>query len=267
MEQPSARVDAVLARDAPVCIVFRRGPSDWVSVIRWDLESDELAYGDWFRGRLYTRRCDLSPAGDRLVYFAANFGSTRQPGFAYGYSWTAVSEPPSLTPLVYWPKDDCWAGGGLFAGNAELDLNERAGVAVPELPAGLQVRFDASARGEDEPLYGRRLERDGFALIQPLVGYWSSDFVTTQPEIRRKIAASGAMLELTRARQDFTDLHRYAYTHPAGAKADLQDLEWADFDQNGRVIGASHGRLVASATTATLEFGVIADLNQSTPPT
>jgi hypothetical protein len=260
----AVRVDGVVARDAPVAVIFRRGPSRWTAVVPWHLETDEVTVGDWLRGRLYSRRCDLSPDGGLLVYFAANFGSAKQPAFRYGHSWTAISKPPSLEPLAYWPKFDCWAGGGTFERNDHLLLNEAGGVATPSDPPGLTVRFDPSARGEDEPLYGRRLERDGFRLVQPLQAtYQPGGFVTSQAEIRVRATADGQRLRLTRSLQGFTDVHLYGYVSERGEGVDLRDASWAEFDHRDRLICAQHGRLLALEGAG---FELIADLNEFDPP-
>src|SRR5688572_25493249 len=70
---PPPRLALVRAAAAPVAVIFRRGPSKYVEVIRWDLERDVFVRGQWFRGRIYDRRSDLSPDGELLVYFAAKY--------------------------------------------------------------------------------------------------------------------------------------------------------------------------------------------------
>jgi hypothetical protein len=245
--------------------VFRRGPSDWTAVLTWHLDRDDVTLGDWFRGQVYARRCDLSPDGRRLVYFAANFGSRKQSGFEYGHSWTAISEPPSLKPLVYWSKGDCWMGGGLFASNSAVQLNEVDGRARPAVPTDLSVTFDRSAHGEDEPLYGRRLQRDGFTQLQPLIAHYDSGrFATTQPEIRVKRSTDGQSLELARSLEGFTDVHRYTHTTAAGTRAALPRVTWADFDSVGRLVCARDGQLLASHGD---ELELVADLNDLPHPT
>ncbi len=72
--KPPARLHAILARRGPNAVVFRRGPSDKVAVIGWDRSNDTFALGQWLRGRIYPLRCDLSPKGEHLIYFAAKYG-------------------------------------------------------------------------------------------------------------------------------------------------------------------------------------------------
>ncbi len=61
----------MLARAAPAAVIFRRGPSRRVQLIAWDTATDRLVPGQWFHGRIYERRSDLSPCGRMLIYLAA----------------------------------------------------------------------------------------------------------------------------------------------------------------------------------------------------
>src|SRR5690242_10890371 len=110
------RLYCILAREAPLAVVFRRGPSKQVLLVLWHTDTDQFYEGQWFKGRIYERRCDLSPNGTRLIYFAADY---KEPYF----SWSAVSKPPFLTALALWPKGDGWGGGGLFEKENKILLN------------------------------------------------------------------------------------------------------------------------------------------------
>ncbi len=70
-----ARIHAILARKGDSAIVFRRGPSNKVAVIGWDRQHDTFTPGQWLYGRIYEYRCDLSPNGEYLIYFAAKYGN------------------------------------------------------------------------------------------------------------------------------------------------------------------------------------------------
>src|SRR4030095_14825414 len=123
--KPAARLFVLLARAAPVGIILRRGPSKQVLMIRWDTSSDHFEQGQWFRGRIYERRCDLSPSGEKLIYFAASV----KPPFC---SWTAISKPPYFTALALWPKGDCWNGGGIFLNEKKILLNHPSHQTAPQ---------------------------------------------------------------------------------------------------------------------------------------
>ena len=69
-----ARLHAILAREADKAVVFRRGPSSKTANLEWDLKADKFKLGQWFYGSFYPYRCDISPDGRHLVYFAAKYG-------------------------------------------------------------------------------------------------------------------------------------------------------------------------------------------------
>src|SRR5215469_4929229 len=62
-----ARLFMIVARRSPVAVIFRRGPSHWVQLIKWDTGNDTFQTGQWLHGRIYERRCDLSPDGSLLI--------------------------------------------------------------------------------------------------------------------------------------------------------------------------------------------------------
>src|SRR5919198_5909820 len=64
------RLFVYLAREAPVGVVLRRGPSAWVRLSVWHTDTDAFEHGQWFKGRVYERRCDVSADGSLFVYFA-----------------------------------------------------------------------------------------------------------------------------------------------------------------------------------------------------
>ena len=157
-----ARLFCLLARKARTGVIFRRGPSKCVLLIRWNLENDTFQTGQWLKGRIYERRCDLSPSGEKLVYFAAN----HKPPL---YSWTALSKPPWLTAIAFWPKGDCWNGGGMFESESELILNDplQTMKLTPESDLGaVRVQGYISDRGEDATVHHKLLRRGGWELVQ-----------------------------------------------------------------------------------------------------
>lgn len=158
-----ARLHILLASEARVGVVFRRGPANAVCTVRWDRETDTFEIGQWFRGRIYERRSDLSADGRHLIYFARG---GRRHEETKG-SWTAISRAPWLHAVTRYGKGDCWQGGGLFTSNEKYWLNG----------CHFLVRQDAAGLGEDSAyqpegsfgaecpsVYYRRLLRDGWQL-------------------------------------------------------------------------------------------------------
>ena len=276
---PPARVDVILARRARRAVVFRRGPSKWTLVLRWDTDTDTFTAGDWFHGRIYTRRCDITPDGRHLVYFAAKFWSQRQTQLNFGHSWTAISEMPRLEPLGLWAKEDCWFGGGLFSTDDAVELNERPDTLVDA--AGhhrFQVSWNDRAGGEDEPIYRRRLERDGWETVQEIEAEHQGGnrgFETTQVQLRRKrglrLPTGGAPvhrhLEATWAIERYESIRTWSVLDEHGTRHPIDGATWADWDQRGRLVVARDGSIFAGRfTDGTLTFDQLIDLDAIVPP-
>jgi hypothetical protein len=242
-----------------VAVILRRGPSKQVEVIRWDLDRDTFERGHWFRGRIYERRSDLSPDGELLVYFASKYSRRTRSEEEYTDTYTAVSRAPWLTPLALWPKGDCWWGGGLFVTKRQLWLNHLPKEATPHpahLPTGLKVESNPDAQGEDEPIFRRRLERDGWTLRQE----WELEFQgapafwrTIQPEVRIKQRpnAENALAVILERRLDRLKFREHFRIEGAEHEPELPPgpLDWLDWDSRGRVIALSGGRVWFAATS------------------
>lgn len=137
-----ARLHAIIAPERHIAVVFRRGPSKQVATYRWDLSADSFQLGQWLKGRIYERRCDLSPDGQHLLYFAMN-GKWRS---ETGGSWTAVAKAPYLKALDLFAKGDCWEGGGLFLSNHKYWINDRYFDRSRALQSESGLRGDPKAR-------------------------------------------------------------------------------------------------------------------------
>jgi hypothetical protein len=280
---PPPRLALLWARAAPRAIILRRGPSKTVELVLWDTEHDEFEPGHWFRGRIYERRCDLSPNGRLFVYFASKFNSqTVRDDSQYTYAWTAVSRPPYLTALALWPKGDCWWGGGLFRNNRTLFLNHRPAEATPHpdhRPKRLVVEPNPEARGEDDPLYGSRLTRDGWHLRQEgQIEFRGLDaaYVTLVPEVRERRQPQGPLrIVMTRRLDVLRYSERFEVLGAHGpVPIGIQRASWLDWDHRGRLVALARGGVWAAAVHGgeVGEFGRLLDLTphkfeaRPTPP-
>lgn len=258
-QKSSVRLYAILARKANVGVVFRRGPSKRVLLVLWRTDTDDFIDGQWLKGRIYERRCDLSPSGKRLIYFAADY---KKPFF----SWTGVSRPPYLTALALWPKGDCWGGGGLFTSEDEILLNHRpeeAGLAKGfTLPRHVKVKpfGERPGWGEDSPIFDARLERDGWRRVQegrPIrhklgAPIWIE---LDPPEVWARPHPTSHRYEL---RTETHGIHErdgawYVTEHAlidkkAGARFELGRTDWADWCRSGDLLFAKEGALYRLGT-------------------
>lgn len=65
------RLEILFAREAAKAVILRRGPRTHFHLIAWDLAGDRFEHGQWMKG--HVRLCDLSPDGDRLLYWAHQY--------------------------------------------------------------------------------------------------------------------------------------------------------------------------------------------------
>lgn len=240
--------------------MLRRGPTRQVRLLVWDLKKDTVQGGQWLKARIYERRCDLSPDGTKLVYFAASWRPPLR-------SWTAISRPPFFTALAMWPKGDGWGGGGLFDSDAALRLNHRRGefklgdTDASGLPAKFAVRDfgPGSGWGEDGPIMNQRLARDGWTLGAQKQGKRNSFgtakiWVTFDPPLTRHktipLRRRGMALLLRTRCHGVKERNGRWYVETSdvvddcGATVfDFGRTDWADLDHNGDVLFARDGRL------------------------
>lgn len=244
-------------------------------VLRWWLDADRLESGQWFNGRIYERRCDLSPDGDLLIYFAAKWQAPFE-------TWTAVSRTPYLTALALWPKGDAWGGGGLFVTPRVIGLNhlEVKSPVIPgarkagwhplgdepvKLPENFEVcrwSEEAAGRGEDNPVHHERITRDGWIFVSEgdAGPYRQSGYawLFNSPEIyERPSPVNGLVLRrFLRAIykkngpwyvEDFEVLRD-------GARVRfIESCSWADWHKNGDLLFALDGKLYRLAAAKTQE--------------
>lgn len=184
--KPTARLHVILAREAPVAVVIRRGPAKHVCTVLWNRRTDEFTLGQWLRGRIYEDRCDLSPDGRYLIYFAFDGRTHRE----HGPSWTAVSRAPWLKAIALYPKGNTWGGGGYFTGARTywLDSDHRCVLDTKEVrrdltavypqiwhdrwaEAGWTFREELDAAGDKVRLREKELPRGWILRFRPLAGY------------------------------------------------------------------------------------------------
>ncbi len=236
---PPCRLYVILARDAPVGVIFRRGPSKRVQIIHWDTDTDTFTPGQWFHGRIYERRSDLSPNGELLIYAAKKEKPYIHGDKDYMPSWTAISRPPYLTALALWP---CFSsvGGGLFFSDTKVWLNHY-GFPQPHsshLPQGIYA-YNSPEDVLEEVMLHRRLERDGWQRVQE-----RSD--ASMPGIHEKPHSSqSATLVMTSTLSGYQPQYRYSVRQSDGKILYLDDAEWTDWDKRGRLVFAQNGSIFA----------------------
>ncbi|MEH2559910.1 hypothetical protein V1286_007439 [Bradyrhizobium algeriense] len=132
------RLFVIFAKSAHEAVIFRRGPARWCHVIRWNTQNDTFYSGAWFKGRIYPEKCDLSPDGELLLYFAHQGSRLRT---SYTDAWTAISRTPWLTAIGLWPQGTTCGGGGRFTNTRSAIIRAHMS-AHPDHPgAGISITF------------------------------------------------------------------------------------------------------------------------------
>jgi hypothetical protein len=251
------RLAVILARDASKAVIFRRGPSVWTQVILWDTYTDTFEEGQWFKGRIYTERCDLSPDGSKLVYFAAKHHAVRDSAFT---AWTAVSRPPYVTALMLWSNAGTYGGGGYFENDQTIWLNiwERSpDVVNMPMPAGFTVRYPDRQR---RIVGNHQYTAHGWSVVEDANPYLYAKRVPYDPEwfkytrwydtpiTWRKDHPEG-IYSLTSTELGYSG-NRYGSIYARDVTLLRDDVEielltdeWADWDQQGRLVYVSEGKL------------------------
>lgn len=273
-DQTPARLHVVLAREAPLAVILRRGPSVWVRAIVWHTDTDQFEPGQWLRGRIYGERCDLSPDGSLFLYFATQWHKQEE---GYRGAWTAISRPPYLTALALWPEGGTYGGGGTFIDRWTLWLNScRAASPHPDHLPPKRLRVVCS----DDQLTNRdrraleRIKAQGwqeFYRPAQLPNLWGMHL--DDPLVWHRARPSADRFYLARHYYGWIPDH---YTGPdivdyalgdriENKEIRLEGANWADWDQRGRVIYARDGQVFAQEPEQVGTFArPLVDLNDQT---
>jgi hypothetical protein len=242
---PTVGLSVIRARAAPIAVIFRQGPTKQVRMVRWRMDTDELLHGQWFAGRLFPARCDISPDGELVVYFARRRSDT----------FTAVARPPYFTPLAVWDEEGEWNGGGEWLSNVRLRLRSRMPLEPGfTLPSWLELRNQLDAS---------RFNRDGWQRVDAEAVPYTGG--------KRHATLAGIELQRRPARSvdgKITDRHAYAFriVTPAGPRDDLGTADWADWHPSGDVAIARDGVIqrIAISHRCLGEATTVVDFNGDT---
>ena len=286
-----ARIDGIVAREAPVAVIFRRGPSRHTQLLTWNLETDEITPGQWIVGRVYTRRCDLSPDGKLLI------GAFKKHPYFSG-AWTAISRPPYFSAIAVWCGTGAWNGGGLWRSKREVEVNVWADAEnIVSPPPWLSHRPLNLPMSEDEPIFGMRLQTYGWTCLQAHVAElvnpgWKENWeklsqFSQNPIPYDRYAEVKALIEESSPRYRTTQPGLWCKPLPSGRLERVQDdqEEWSiselsglaqktfrpgvfetqflDIDYRGRVVFGDQGCLWAWEGFPDGKPTLIADLTQN----
>lgn len=232
--QTAPRIYCIPASEAPIVAVFRRGPTRWSHVGRWDVAQGTYEPGAWLNGRLFPRRSDLSPDGRYLCYVAHKPTATWDVGDVY----VAISKLPWLTALRAFPTDGTWTRGFHFTADGRSDLNLDPPLPIPY---GLQA-----IRAEQFATERRR----GWVEAPDCPPRDAGDHWDERRNVRMRKGQPGGIGWLGVERVDIVGRHVGTAQAVDGLQAHywveegsrltlLDDLQWADWDRDGRLLTAT----------------------------
>jgi hypothetical protein len=205
----SVGLSVIRARDVPIALVFRRGPTKQVRMVRWDMRTDEFQRGQWFAGRVYPYACELSPDGTYVDYQGTRRGNT----------WRAITKLPYFTPLAVWGATG-W----------ESSTDQPVPAWVPREPVHRMW-----PRGP--------VARDGFAPIEDAAPYRqrSEHRTLAGMELQRRDATP-----VMDGYASWTDRHSFVYRvvdRRSEAEYELSTADWAEWHPSGDIAVASDGMI------------------------
>jgi hypothetical protein len=226
----ACRLHVLLARDADIGVVFRRGPAAWWHILKWDLAKFTLESGAWMKGSLYPTRSAVSCDGKVLAYFAMH---------GVWDAYLALSKVPWLTALCAWKTVGTWTTGAYFERDGKLCA---FGALCEDQPFYGSCSFPHEFGGTDTN-WNRARE------FQFIMNGWkpkaaAASMESFNPGPNEVIALSkysprDPRLVLSRYSEFGSCL--YSITYPDCQESLLADVVWADFDRKGRLAVASAG--------------------------
>jgi len=233
-EKIPPRIYCIPASEAPVVAVFRRGPTNWSHVGRWDLAAGRYEPGAWLRGRIFPRRSDLSPDGRLLCYFAHKPTAKWEQGEAY----VALSKLPWLTALHAFSTCGTWTRGFFFTEDGAFDNFQDA-----KLPISYGLRSIPMVQFANERR--RAWEETQDSPSRDPKDVWdqhrNARMQKCQPLGNRvlyveSVGWAGGEFGVNQA----VDGLRVSYSLESdGDLKQLDELQWADWDREGRLLVAT----------------------------
>lgn len=234
--QVPPRIYCIPATKAPIVAVFRRGPTNWSHVGRWDLAEQRYEPGAWLGGRVFPRRSDLSPDGRFLCYFAHKPSATWEHGEAY----VALSKLPWLTALHAFRTCGTWTRGYYFSEEENRESPEDTKLPIPyglhSIPV-IQFANERRRGWEESPDSPQRGPRDAWDERR------NARMRKRQPGGERllcveSLGLAGGEFGVGQA----VDGLRVGYWLEVGGEIQpLNHLQWADWDRDGHLLVATRG--------------------------
>jgi len=236
------KIRGFIARDGYTALFLYRRSNKVTYLVSMNYKgrSEKFQTGSRFYGQLYPNRSGLSPDGKEFIYFA--MGNSQQSFGKKYYTWTAISNPPLLKANLFIPSDSTYGGGGYFIDEKNLYI---AGIphVKKELIKGIS---EGKNYGNYKITYDDKYND----------GRWDSHKygweVTSKNKYGYPVAwlkAEGAVCVVKSVKKNTMkdgefSMHEFILQDENGKIIEYGDtINWADFDNYGRLIIASGSRI------------------------
>jgi hypothetical protein len=276
---PRARLFVLLARQASIGVILRRGPSDWVQMIKWHTDTDKFEEGQWLRGKVEEYAGDLSPDGKLLLYrvfhkrlyYKLEAQNREADKLLY---YTAVSKSPYFTALELW--DIIRSPGGKFVDNETLDIYPYISVPVEHIvnaATPLKVtfqKFDIEWTGPfitEKNVFMTNNNWKTQQIGQYVMGKLDPPHIWSKSTDNLSLYASHVGHDSDQKQSGARNQFAYSISIDGGkTEILLKGVNWADFDQQGRLVLAKEGKLFAGTlANGDLQLIELSDFNDNKP--
>jgi len=246
--RPEIRLYAILAKEAPVAVVFRRGPSKVFATLGWNLNDDSFFVGQWLKGVINVDASSLSPDGKFLLYEAATYRS----GDWRKECYTAISYSPYLHALDFYLHNTVESSGGFFISDHVAYLPaSQDGLRYPENRHLTKLNLLSST---DRWKLTEHSNRFGHYFVHGLLNSGWSEHLNADRSISwRKPLSNGLILEKYPVRNEASARNQANRIIDSGGEPVLggDSWEWADYDSpRKRIVFASAGKMFAIPVAA-----------------
>lgn len=181
--RPPARLRILFAPEAPVAVVYRRGPSKWTQMWLWETDRDRFTPGQWIKGYVHGDST-LSPDGRYVISRVMS-----------GEQHTVLSRPPFFTALAVTVNSLCVSGAWFLADGSvfgRLDEMRALGCPLciePESRSGVARVENSPIKSTEGWAFGHDRRGRKVALYEGRIGIaredgvkWLKDFAPYEPE-------------------------------------------------------------------------------------
>jgi len=191
--------------------------------------------GGWLGGRIFPRRSDLSPDGRYLCYFAHKPSAT----WEYGEAYVALSKFPWLTALQAFGTCGTWTRGYFFTEDEGGENPEQATLPIPYGLRSIPVAQFANERRrgwEEAPDSPQRDPKDVWDEHR------NARMQKRQPgtDCHLCVESLGLAGGEFGVKQAVDGLRVSYWLERTGEIQLLNQFQWADWDQEGRLLAATY---------------------------